>query len=310
MRSPLHGDDYVAGGAGNDMIFGQLGNDTLLGDGALADGTAVGRAATPPATWWSLPSVERPTDGDDYIEGGGGNDVVFGGLGQDDLIGGSSSLFSLDQPNERPDGADYIFGGAGTRAGYNAADLAGTDAHGRDADTIVGDNGNIVRLVGRSGVDPGGFVSFNYDDAYIGARPLVVRAVQLLDYTPGGPDFEPARFTTSAVCRADGFGTSDLFDRGGDDEVHGEAGDDTVYTGCGDDRIFGDGGDDDLIGGWGHDWISGGTGQDGVLGDDGRIFTSRNGTAEPLYGVVATTQRNDLRRRAMPAGRRSTSPAS
>ena len=56
----------------------------------------------------------------------------------------------------------------------------------------------------------------------------------------------------------------------------------------GNDVLFGEGQDDDLIGGYGNDWISGGTGQDGVLGDDGRIFTSRNGTAEPLYGVTAT----------------------
>ena len=35
------------------------------------------------------------TDGEDYIEGNGGNDVIFGGLGQDDLVGGNSSFFSL-----------------------------------------------------------------------------------------------------------------------------------------------------------------------------------------------------------------------
>ncbi len=50
----------------------------------------------------------------------------------------------------------------------------------------------------------------------------------------------------------------------------------------GNDVLFGEGQDDDLLGGYGNDWISGGTGDDGVLGDDGRIFTSRNGTAEPL----------------------------
>jgi hypothetical protein len=53
--------------------------------------------------------------------------------------------------------------------------------------------------------------------------------------------------------------------------------------------LFGETGNDDLIGGYGHDWISGGAGQDGILGDDGRIFTSRNGTPEPLYGLEATT---------------------
>src|SRR5262245_63729598 len=36
--------------------------------------------------------------------------------------------------------------------------------------------------------------------------------------------------------------------------------------------------------------ISGGTGCDGILGDDGRLSTSRNGTAEPLYGIAPTAQ--------------------
>ena len=40
-------------------------------------------------------SFEAATDGEDYIEGGGGNDIVFGGLGQDDILGGSSDFFGL-----------------------------------------------------------------------------------------------------------------------------------------------------------------------------------------------------------------------
>src|SRR6185503_195652 len=80
--------------------------------------------------------------------------------------------------------------------------------------------------------------------------------------------------------------TAAKVDRFGADEIHGESGDDFIYGMNGDDALFGDGQDDDLIGGTGNDWISGGTGQDGILGDDGRIFTSRNGLAEPLNGVI------------------------
>jgi carbonic anhydrase/acetyltransferase-like protein (isoleucine patch superfamily) len=100
----------------------------------------------------------------------------------------------------------------------------------------------------------------------------------LLDYTPGGPDVNPAAAT----------------DIGAADELHGESGDDTLYGQLGRDVLFGDANDDDLIGGTGHDWISGGTGQDGILGDDGRITTSRNGTAEPLHGVAAVTALDEL----------------
>ena len=118
---------------------------------------------------------------------------------------------------------------------------------------------------------------------------LLPRAVTLLDYTPGGPDREPTLFPSMNQNLAATYGSMTV-DVWGADEIHGEAGDDTVYAGGGNDVVYGDGGDDDVIGGWGHDWISGGTGQDGVLGDDGRIFTSRNGLAEPLNGVTASTQ--------------------
>jgi hypothetical protein len=197
--------------------------------------------------------------------------VIFGGLGRDDLIGGSSTLFGTGgDSGNRPDGADLIFGGDGTAADRNDE----RPGHGADSDVIVGDNGLILRLVG----DDGGYLGFNYD-TYGETLRLLVRAVQLLDYTPGGP-----------AVSAGALGT----DIGGSDEIHGEGGDDTVYAGRGDDVVFGDAGDDDLIGGWGFDWISGGTGQDGVLGDDGRILTSRNPGApaayttagEPLYGIA------------------------
>jgi len=161
------GDDYLAGGAGNDVIFGELGNDVIQGDGAidtaLTGGVRVG-ASRATATDGGIgdltvhPSFEAATDGSDYIEGGGGNDVIFGGLGQDDLVGGSSDFYSPTAA-QRPDGSDIIFGGAGTEIARNL-DPAGTDvlipassAHASDADTIVGDNGDIVRIVGINHVD-------------------------------------------------------------------------------------------------------------------------------------------------------------
>ena len=284
------GDDYIAGGPNDDVIFGQLGDDVIQGDGgiegAVNDGLPVGayRVAAPDlaltptltvesiGTLWIRASYEAVTDGDDYIEAGGG-DVVFGGLGQDDIIGGSSGLYTLDDGSLRPDGADLLFGGAGTQIDRNhdaAGGAFGADAHSRDADTILGDNGNIYRIVGINGTDAGALANtkFNYDN--YGGRPIVVRATTLLDYTQGGPSFDAAAAN----------------DIGGADEIHGESGDDTIYGQRDGDVIFGDGEDDDLIGGWGHDWISGGTGVDGVLGDDGRIFTSRNGLTEPLNGVT------------------------
>jgi Ca2+-binding RTX toxin-like protein len=245
------------------------------------------------------PSFEAATDGDDYIEGNGGNDVIFGNLGQDDIVGGSSQLYSLNTAARRPDGEDTILGGAGTRIAHdnevlpiNQGSVLLNEVHARDSDAIASDNADIYRLVGTntSTVLPTNFLSFNYDreDAadpgYSATRKIIARAVKLLDYTPGGPDFQ-------AVA---------LNDRGGADEVHGESGDDFLYGMKGADVIFGDSQDDDIVGGYGNDWISGGTGDDGVLGDDGRIYTSRNSLSaastvpigEPLYGIDPPAQIN------------------
>jgi Ca2+-binding RTX toxin-like protein len=281
--------------------------------------TAAG-ACDPVGPLTIYPSIGRVSDGEDYIEGNAGNDIAFGGLGQDDLVGGNSDFFSLVTAEQRPDGSDLLFGGTGehTDRSDNGGIEPGTtipgERHVRDSDTIVGDNGQIIRIVGINGCDgltgefaggggctPNGqnYVSYVYDDVY-GAE-IVVRGVALLDYTPGGPDFRPDRFnlgtdgpcSTSAPATQDGC--SDLLevlpgrnhwdstdDDGpwreiaGNDEIHGGLGDDFIYLGGGNDVAYGDADDDDIIGGWGNDWISGGVGSDGILGDDGRIFTSRN----------------------------------
>ncbi len=100
----VFGNDQIAGGSGDDQIFGQLGDDSIQGDGhvlALNGSLTIDLAST-------LLSVDdfdgAGTDGDDYVEGGGGNDILFGNLGQDDLIGGSSNLFGTSTTSHRPDG--------------------------------------------------------------------------------------------------------------------------------------------------------------------------------------------------------------
>ena len=276
------GDDYIAGGAHDDVIFGQLGIDVIQGDGSIDLNPAVGASRLVDGTLHVDASVEADDDGDDYIEGGGGDDVIFGNLGQDDIVGGSSDLFDgLSGPEDlRPDGSDLIFGGAGTDLLRNNDGDLTEQGHARDADVIAGDNANILRLVGINGT-PGGFRSFNYDtyDDNGAGLTIIPRAVELLDYTEGGPDFEPNKFDSTHPDYDP--------DNGSHDEIHGESGDDEVYGQAGDDVLFGEGQDDNLVGGWGREWISGGTGDDGVLGDDGRIYTSRNSDTigEPLYGI-------------------------
>ncbi|MGH3370352.1 MAG: Calx-beta domain-containing protein, partial [Nocardioidaceae bacterium] len=259
------GADVIAGGADDDVVFGQLGDDWIQGDGSAIDDTGA-ITVDVVATRQSVEDwAGAGRDGDDYVEGGGGDDTIFGNLGQDDLIGGSSSLFNLTEPDLRPDGEDTIFGGAGRSPSdleRNDFGNVSVDGHARDADTILGDNGNIWRLVGTGGTPPApaAFLTFNYD-AYPGSHRIIPRAYGFLDYIQGGGS--PA-----------GLGDDDL--------LHGEDGDDTVHGMAGNDVIFGEGQDDDLYGGTGFDRIYAGTGQDGVLGDDGKILTSRNGLTEPL----------------------------
>jgi len=210
------GNDYIAGGASDDEIFGELGNDIIQGDGSID--LSVGATRLADGTLSVQASAEAVTDGADYIEGNGGNDVIFGNLGQDDIIGGSSNLFGLTTAAQRPDGADLIFGGAGTDI---ARGDVGDGTHGRDADMILGDNGNIYRIVGTPG--------FNYDNGY--GEQIVVRAAQLLDYTPGGSDYN-----ATAAAR----------DIGAADEIHGESGDDFIYAQVGNDVVFNFGGGDVL----------------------------------------------------------------
>jgi len=274
----VHGNDYIAGGSEDDTIFGQLGDDIIQGDGSI-----VGKLAQSPVSAGRNndgilsvnPSFEAEADGDDYIEGNAGDDLIFGNLGQDDIIGGSSELFGYITPAQRQDGSDIIFGGAGTDITRNNLGDESEQGHARDADMILGDNGNIFRLVGINGVYVSNYLTFGYDnytDECITILTIIPRAAELLDYTPGGVDYYP----TAADA---------LNDIGAADEIHGESGDDFIYGMKGDDVLFGEGQDDDIVGGYDNDWIAGGTGDDGVIGDDGRIYTSRNGTAEPLYGI-------------------------
>ena len=284
------GNDSIAGGADNDVIFGQLGNDDIQGDGSVIDDagriTVNARVTHVSVEDWA----GIGTDGDDYIEGNGGEDLIFGDLGQDDLIGDSSNQFSLVAPQMRPAGSDTLFGGAGTRIAMNILG-AGADSttgsyadHARDADTILGDNGNLFRLVVPSTSSAGTvFLTFVYDSTSdIGSDPaspfttqargpvrIIPHAYQLLDYTPG------VQANT---------------DRGAWDLIRGEDGDDFVHGEVGHDVMYGDGWDDRIIGGTGMDKIFGGTGEDSILGDDGLIKIARDGLDEPLYGLTATTQ--------------------
>jgi Ca2+-binding RTX toxin-like protein len=200
----------------------------------------------------------------------------------------------------RPDIQDHIFGGAGTQLDRNDTDagVATSEAerHARDADVILGDNGDIIRIVGTNRVDgmvadpTKPYLTYGFD-TYATPLRIVVRGVRLHDYSPFGDDFYVSNNPTSPAAyavvtndprRNTNIGKGDrLWGESGDDEVHGETGADTIFGGADDDRLHGESGGD---------WFSGGTGTDGIVGDDGLLLTSRGGYAEPLHDMAATTQ--------------------
>ncbi|WP_431024660.1 hypothetical protein [Halomonas sp. H5] len=252
--------------------------------------------------------IERASDDDDYIEGNGGSDLLYGGLGQDDIIGGSSALYGLVTAEQRPDSGDEIYGGAGERLARN--EFVGVDddliewqdRHARDADVILGDNANVFRLIDGNN-DP---LAFNFDtsrDLVPDHYPDEGANFQLRQFAPGVElaDAQDAWYVANwLLIQARGFelldyaaGEGDTYDgpgegnNSGDDLIHGESGDDLIHGMAGHDAIFGNSEDDHITGGTGNDWISGGSGEDGVIGDDGLVLPSRNGQAEPLYGIEA-----------------------
>jgi Ca2+-binding RTX toxin-like protein len=369
--SRVFGNDIMAGAAQDDEMFGQLGDDIMQGDGLIAisedgqekmpgqfDAYNPAQDADPSFDIRNFNQrvdlmagndkthtlrfdvFEALDDGDDYLEGNGGNDRIYGNLGQDDLIGGSSTLFGLgndDQVNNpdgsipghvlRPDGADMIYGGAGNVAllARNASfggpdnDISGDtlvpsdERHATDADTILGDNGDIFRIV-VADTDPvadgdqPGYAVFNYDqdattasgfqDFGYGGDDLTirVRAVNLGDYGYGYSDADgdpDTRDTLEFLATARGEG----------DLIYGESGDDLVHGMTGDDVIFGNSEHDDLHGEIGNDFILGGAGIDGIIGDDGLIFTSRNSDqyGEGLYGIdKLNPQQTNLKKNEFP----------
>ena len=99
---------------------------------------------------------------------------------------------------------------------------------------ILGDNGNIFRIVGISGTRTD-YAAFNYDN--YGAEEHRRRGPPSCCSTTR----RAGRTTIAAAAN----------DIGAADEIHGESGDDFIYGMAGNDVLFGEGQDDDLIGGYG-----------------------------------------------------------
>jgi Ca2+-binding RTX toxin-like protein len=148
-------DALVTGGLGDDKIFGGEGNDTIDGD---LRGGALGTAADGDDIIYG-----GRGDGNDIINGNGGDDIIFGGAGVDVLSGGI--------------GDDIIFNGAGTDT-----------VTGGDGDDVIWGGAGTDTLSGNAGNDTFGFIAGNGLDTItdFDITSLVAGVGDVLDLTAFG----------------------------------------------------------------------------------------------------------------------------
>jgi len=263
------GINVIAGGMGGDFITTGSGDDILLGDNGSAGFTTLG----------VLTKIESTNDalgGDDAIVAGDGTNTVIGGFGIDGISTGSGNDVIVGDSGEADfstsgvitfitsqspaigdvdtitagDGNNIILGGAG------ADQISG----GKNADIVVGDNGNAVFTEG------------------------VLTSIQTSDPDYGGGDTILAGEGSNVILG--GVGIDGITTGSGDDVILGDNGkatfdgstghitsfettDTTISTG-GIDTILAGEGSNVIAGGIGGDNITTGSGSDVILGDNGK----------------------------------------
>jgi Ca2+-binding RTX toxin-like protein len=255
-----YGDDQASGGDGTDVILGQDGNDALSGG-----------------------------SGDDYVEGNGGTDTVRGDLpltataplSTTDIAGRTTNAESTVAPFANPgwpsilppdtstddqsgpggtDGQDDLIGGSSLQGFRDGDDVVEGDGA---ADTILGDNGTLVRSLKEASYS--GYATYDKRSASTSATATAV----LRQHAPS-----VAKLTSTRFCPKSGSGptaTCEVLGAYGNDRLFGDTGDDTLWGGDGSDWMHGGAGSDDMYGEQGSDSMFGDAGEDAMLGDRGGI---------------------------------------
>ncbi|MGE0660160.1 MAG: calcium-binding protein [Reyranellaceae bacterium] len=242
----------LIGGEDSDTMFAGAANDVLWGDTVGPIGGS------------------DPSDGADYLAGGGGSDTIYGGGGNDEIHTGStlSPLAAFDTAFGG-DGNDTLFGGANVDTLYGGADddvifNAGSQAIG---EAFFGGAGNDVMILTMSNVMGALVVDAGPNDASDGNDFVQIYGrYNTVTATLGGgndtyigdPDFNPDAGVGTLV---------DIVNGGeGNDVISAWYGDDTISGGRGEDLLFGGAGNDTIYGGVGVDFIYGGTDSDTMFG--------------------------------------------
>lgn len=166
-------------------------------------------------------------DGNDIVDGAGGNDQVYGGFGADQLTGGSGDDLLAGEGE-----ADTLRGGTGN-------------------DTLEGGTGDD-QLFGDAGADRlyGGTGS---DTLQGGADNDQLRGDDGDDWLHGGSGDDSLNGSQ---------GQDDVYGEAGNDQLRGGTENDRLFGGDGADVLYGDNGNDLIVGGLGADQLYGGMGSD------------------------------------------------
>jgi Ca2+-binding RTX toxin-like protein len=290
------GDDVIAGQAGDDALFGDDGADQIYGDSraihVLQEFTLIGTDGQP-FTYRRVDPFFTPGDlnGQDTLDGGGGDDWLFGMGADDTVLGGTGndSLFGDTDYNSPPPldpeflvnpdfvpnefhGNDYLDGGDGADQLVGGA-LDDRLFGGGGNDRMWGDSnvpGLTVVLHGDDTLDGG-----DGDDSVMGGGGSDEIAGGIGNDSIFGDDAE-----SIVAASAHGDDTIDAGD--GNDTVFGGGGSDFILGEAGADQIAGDGGTDSTL--TGDDWIDGGEGDDLIFGDGGNDWVQGGAGADSLRG--------------------------
>ena len=226
--SDIGGKDSIDSGTGDDFVLGGFAGDTITAgtgdDIVIGDNGRITRDENDVAL--RIMSIDPEDGGNDTISGNVGLDILIGGFGDDTIYGNDANDTVTDY-------ADTILGDNGMVVRNDgtawANDIFTTAPGVGGNDTIYGQAGDDI-LIGGGG-----------DDDITGALGYVRR---------NGADVVESIATRQYISEIDGGVEADFNypEFGGTDTIEGNAGADTLIGGTGDDEIRGDEGDDIILG--------------------------------------------------------------
>lgn len=257
--------DFLFGSAVANRFYGNDGDDTI--DGIGGNDTLWGHAGEDTINGGSGNDLIYGGDDDDELNGGSGSDTVYGGDGDDDIDGGSN-----DDTLYGEDGNDTIVGGHGDDVMHDGSGNDDVSGNGGDDTFYIGDGND--EYSGGSGNDRFYVDGFgdntihgggNNDTVIFGNAAVVVN----LDINWAQRGAEGIDTITGVENIMTGNGADILAGTSFDNFIHAGGGNDLASGLAGDDTMDGGSGHDTLWGGDGGDDLTGGSGDDEMWGQDG-----------------------------------------